>query len=224
MKGFGRYLPWLMVAVFGVYSLGGLRSSSSKRGDYDLREFGRLPVLLNGRVQPFDSVARNALLQIRRRQTVWLGEEGKMSAMEWLTQVMMKPAAADGLKVFRMDHPDVISLLNLAQDEKYFSFEELRPAIEELEKQARRVVAKPAAERTAFERQIYHAYQRQWLYLRLKETLKPEGVDDLAAEVAAYRAAIPAGVAAVRARELGQEYSEEDFKRLMGKIEALLGD
>jgi len=26
-------------------------------------EFGRLPVLLNGRVQPFDSVARNSLLQ-----------------------------------------------------------------------------------------------------------------------------------------------------------------
>jgi len=36
-----------------------------KDGEFHVREFGRLPVLLNGRVQPFDSVARNSLLQIR---------------------------------------------------------------------------------------------------------------------------------------------------------------
>ena len=42
---------------------------------FHTRDFGRLPVLLNGRVQPLDSVARNTLLQIRERQSV-----GELSA------------------------------------------------------------------------------------------------------------------------------------------------
>ena len=37
---------------------------------FHTRDFGRLPVLMDGRFQPFDSVARNSLLQIRERQTV----------------------------------------------------------------------------------------------------------------------------------------------------------
>jgi hypothetical protein len=32
---------------------------------FDVAAFGRLPVWANGRVQPFDSVARTRLLQIR---------------------------------------------------------------------------------------------------------------------------------------------------------------
>ena len=45
-----------------------------KEASFHVREFGRLPVLLNGRIQPFDSVARNALLQIRSTGDVPLEE------------------------------------------------------------------------------------------------------------------------------------------------------
>ena len=37
---------------------------------FDMDAFGRLPVLEGGRVKPLDSVARNALLMIRSKQSV----------------------------------------------------------------------------------------------------------------------------------------------------------
>jgi hypothetical protein len=51
---------------------------------FHYREFGRLPVLMDGRFQPFDSVARNSLLQIRTKQSVLLDDGRSASATEWL--------------------------------------------------------------------------------------------------------------------------------------------
>ncbi len=40
-----------------------------------MQKFGRLPVLLNGRIKPLDTVARNSLLIIHGKQT--LGAESR---------------------------------------------------------------------------------------------------------------------------------------------------
>src|SRR5207247_2221742 len=61
--------------IFGAWILSGLRSPHDK-GAFQVSQFGRLPALLNGRVQPLDSVARNSLLQIRGTQTVPLEGNG----------------------------------------------------------------------------------------------------------------------------------------------------
>ena len=63
MKMFWKILPWCFVALFGAEIVAVVLPRSD--GAFHVREFARLPVLLNGRVQPFDSVARNSLLQIR---------------------------------------------------------------------------------------------------------------------------------------------------------------
>src|SRR5207247_6393015 len=63
MKLFWKTLPWLFVALFGAEIVAVILPKHD--GEFHVREFGRLPVLLNGRVQPFDSVAHNSLLQIR---------------------------------------------------------------------------------------------------------------------------------------------------------------
>ncbi len=79
-----------------------------------------MPVTANGRIEPLDSLARNSLLEIREKQTLntepWKGwnEHPKIiSATEWLANVMMNPAVADDWPVFRVDNPDLISLLKL---------------------------------------------------------------------------------------------------------------
>ena len=56
-----KRLPWILTAVLGVWLLAGFVPPRDGEG-FHIKEFGRLPVLLNGRVQPFDSVARNSLL------------------------------------------------------------------------------------------------------------------------------------------------------------------
>ena len=83
-----RVLPWILALLCLGWAVAGLLPKSAEGIDID--GFGRLPVLLNGRIQPFDSVARNSLLEIRTRQTVRV-EGGQMSAMEWLLEVISEP-------------------------------------------------------------------------------------------------------------------------------------
>ena len=91
-----KWIPWLIFAVFAAEIVAILLPKQDKGLHY--QEFGRIPVLLNGRVQPFDSVGRNALLQIRGTASVPLEEKKsyefwrhpeKLKATQWLLEVML---------------------------------------------------------------------------------------------------------------------------------------
>ena len=60
------FVPVVVVVVMALWALMGLlRLPSVADGQPDLYGFGRLPVLLDGRIQPIDSTARNAMQVIR---------------------------------------------------------------------------------------------------------------------------------------------------------------
>ena len=123
-----KWIPLILVVVMAGWVLSGLHQPPET--GFHAREFGKLPVLMNGRFQPFDSVARNSLLQIRTKQTVYETDDGKaqtLSAMDWLLEVMMKPETADDRKVFRIDNNEVTELLKLPDNQKYYSFNQIRP-------------------------------------------------------------------------------------------------
>ena len=67
-----KWLPWIVISVFAAWVIGSLMPVREK--GFRLTEFGKLPVLLNGRVQPFDSVGLNSLRQIRSTSDVPLEE------------------------------------------------------------------------------------------------------------------------------------------------------
>src|SRR5687767_1404257 len=208
MNRLARALPWILVAVFAAWVLSSLRPA--KEPGFKLTEFGKLPVLLNGRVQPLDSVARNSLLQIRTKQTVLL-EDGKtsMPAIQWLAETLMKPEVADTRKIFRIDHPEVLALLKLPEKEKYHSANDIKPAIAEMQKQTDRIAGVDEKLRTPFEQQIMKLANGLMLYNRLKNSLKHETTSDFAKELESYRKVIAPGVAAVRAQQSGQEFSQQ---------------
>ena len=94
MKKWLSWTPWILFAVFGIEALVALRPRPDK--EFQFRAFGELPVLLNGRVQPLDSVARNSLLQIRSTQEVPLAEKKawefwkhpkKLKPTEWILEI-----------------------------------------------------------------------------------------------------------------------------------------
>jgi len=212
-----KWLPWILVLVMAGWVLSTLRPKPET--GFRTREFGRLPVLMNGRFQPFDSVARNSLLQIRQRQNVVWKEDGKyqtMSARDWLIEVMMKPERADDRKIFRIDNVELISLLKLTEEQKYYAFAELKPQYQEIGGQAERIAKIEAANRSTFERQLMKLYNAVTLYQRLQVSLKPLKTDDFAAEVNEYEKSLAAGVAAVRAREAGQAYDKALLDKFLG--------
>ena len=56
-KKWQRWLPWVVTAIMGLWVVSAIGRAKEK-GEYDLDQFSKLPVLLDGRIQPFDSVAR----------------------------------------------------------------------------------------------------------------------------------------------------------------------
>jgi cytochrome c-type biogenesis protein CcsB len=214
-----KWLPWLPVAVFAVWVLSALRPTPGT--GFQTREFGRLPVLLNGRIQPMDSVARNSLLQLRTKQSVSLDHGQTLTATEWLVEVMMKPDAADERRVFRIDNLELLGMLKLPENEKYFSFSQLRPQYDEVVKQGNRVLEREeqklstSENRSVFEKQLLKLHEALQLYERLIVSLRPPGSDNFTAELDGYRKAIEPGVAAVQASQTGKSFDKEAYDSIL---------
>ena len=81
MKWIYKILPWCFAALF-VAEIIAVVMPKQDTG-FHIREFGRLPVLLNGRIQPFDSVGLNSLREIRGTGDVPL--EGNAADGSWGT-------------------------------------------------------------------------------------------------------------------------------------------
>lgn len=64
-----KHLPWIITAIFALYVASNLRAPKDE-GEFNTREFAKIPVVLHGRIQPLDSVARNALMIIRGNSKV----------------------------------------------------------------------------------------------------------------------------------------------------------
>ena len=70
-------IPYFVTALFGLMMLSALREPKPAGPMNDVG-FGRIPVLREGRLQPLDSVAMNALIQIRGTRKVPLdGQDAK---------------------------------------------------------------------------------------------------------------------------------------------------
>ncbi|HXF09466.1 MAG TPA: cytochrome c biogenesis protein CcsA [Desulfuromonadaceae bacterium] len=211
-----KFIPIVLAVLMLGWVLSGMVQKSE--AGFHFREFGKLPILSGGRYKPFDALARTSLLQIRTRQSVSWKENGHwktMSATEWLVEVMMKPFDADDRPIFRIDNNEVLALLKLPDNQKYFSFRQIMPGLDEINRQAERIEGIEAAKRTVFETQLMKLDEALNLYQRLQVTLKPPATDDFAAELDAYQKNIVPGIEALKAREAGKKYDEKAFNILV---------
>src|SRR5437773_608786 len=140
-----KWLPFIFTGLIAAWFLSTVRAPADK--DFAYTEFGKLPVVFNGRLKPIDSLARNSLLQLREKQTLntepwkdWNEKPKIISATEWLATLMMDPSVADNWPAFRVDNPELIALLHLPgkdkvqmQDGKHYSWNQIAPALKKLD-------------------------------------------------------------------------------------------
>ncbi len=230
MKAFYKILPWFFLGLFATEIV--VVMLPKRDGELHAREFGRLPVLLNGRIQPLDSVARNALLQIRSTGDVPLEEvpswkfwhhPPKLSSTDWLLETFFKPQVADTRPIFLIHHPEIISELKLGEKGveksglRYYTFAELGPVLSEIGAQGRQASEiKEDAQRTTYQKQILKLGNAVILYQRLKNSMQPAGTRDFAGVIAEYQAALPAGLAAFRAQQAGGTVDEAALRKFAG--------
>ena len=221
-----KWLPWICVVIFASWFLGGVEAPKPKNG-FDMAAFGRLPVLLNGRVQPFDSVARNSLLSISGRSIVRFTNTvptlPPLSALEWLLDTMARPDLADKFQIFRVQDPDLQGFLGGEQAGlQYFSFDGLTNQFDQLQSQAQKVLdsEKDKGEdaeklRTPYQKDLMHLYESVFLYTRLKNSLEPEGSSDFRDELKMYQESIGPGRVALDAVDKSpRTANQQDLDRI----------
>ena len=207
--------------VFGIavlVLLGGLRTSKVD-SDFDLEAFAELPVQVGGRIKPLDSVARNTLLILSARQKVVTDEGVTLSPIEWFLDLTMRPELADTYPVFKIEFPDDLGLVGLAeQGQRYYSFNELLPFSEELSRLHGEI--NPAPElRSPYEKQIADINNGLIRYHRVMHSLHPIGeaerLDRLVDEYQSYLATIQVGMVELRKQQAGEEFDAALLKRFI---------
>jgi ABC-type transport system involved in cytochrome c biogenesis permease subunit len=228
-SGWRKFAPWIIVAVMGLWIVSGLRTAKNHT-EFQVEEFSQIPVLLNGRVQPWDSVARNSLLMLRGKSTVLLTDRPqeelgffekaslkKMTAMEWLLEAMTQPELADTRYIFRIDNAEVLNMLKLPVDRKFFTFNEIRTEFEVIRQEARRISEQRIEEQaqTAREKGAMKVNFAVNLYFRIKNSIRPEHIENFTDRIVAGREMIAPGLAALAKAEKQEEHDTEDLQGIM---------
>jgi ABC-type transport system involved in cytochrome c biogenesis permease subunit len=182
-------LDWALPACFAALALcivmmGVIRAKSEVADDeFDVKGFGELPVMFEGRVKPLDTFARNTLIVISGRQYIvhggktrevdssgeavkptdrpegeWPKKEMKVSAADWLLQVVADPLAANKYRVFRIENLDILDTLELNRRKGFrYCLDEFGPNLGKLDpilKQARLKAQEDEASLNTLERKV----------------------------------------------------------------------
>ena len=149
----------------------------------DVCGFAQLPALNGGRIKPLDTVARTSLLLLRGKQTL-RGGGRVISADEWLLDMVYRPSEADAYPVFEIDDPDVLGVMGIQQTaNRYYSFTDLRPHLQEIENQAQQADQAKPEQRSRYQTAISNLQDRIALYQKLQNTLQMAGHDRVSDEV-----------------------------------------
>lgn len=213
-----KFIPYLVLALGALWNASTLAPRQTE-SEFDLDGFGRLPVLANGRIKPLDTVARSSLLQLQGRQRVKTDEKSSIQPIEWLATLGFDSAKANTYRTFEIVHPDVLALFKLQPDDgdkkKRFSFNQLKEGIPELMRQSQLAQQFEAQQRSPFQSAVVQLHVNLNLYHELKHTFVMPDSEDFLSELLHFQASLPAGVAAIRARQQGEDYSEEAFNKLI---------
>lgn len=192
-----KHFPLLVTLLALVAVLATLRAPKG-RADYDTAGFSRLPVLVNGRVKPMDTVARTSILLMQGRQRVVTPDGRSLTPAEWLLDVLFIGHDADHYQVFEITHPEALAMLNLSAEEgagkKRFSLRQFAGKLADLDRQAKLADDVDTAARTTFQRAVIQLRNSVALYQRLQNTLAPSDSHDFLPRLAQWEAA-PSGAA-----------------------------
>jgi ABC-type transport system involved in cytochrome c biogenesis permease subunit len=165
----GSMANWLVpVAVVGLAAMwvvSAMQTPRAEDGQMQLYEAGKLPVMYQGRIKPFDTLARNSLRIISDYETFKDAEGRRQPAVKWLLDVIARPSEAVKHKVVRIQNLEVLDVLGLERREGFhYAIEEFQDKMDKFEDQSRRAREKKAADLTVYDKKILELDTRLRLY------------------------------------------------------------
>ena len=212
-----KFAPWIISLVLLVWAFSKMLPPKEPPG-FDVPGFGKLPVLVDGRVMPMDTLARLTLSEMNHHGVYTTASGNTEQPSRGLMEILMRPEHSDTAKLFEVSNQEVVDLFG-SQDAKgqfvLYSFNELKPFFGEIEKQAGLAAQTEAETRNPFERGIIKLRDSLRLYLELKNTLQAEDSPDFGEEIRAFEMAIQPGLQAVRDRDANKPFNQHDFERIL---------
>jgi len=220
-----RFIPWIILIVMAGWVGGNWVPPKVAKDNVDFARFGKLPVLVGGRVKPLDTVARNSLLIIHGKQELRLEDERTLSAIAWLADVLFNAPAADQYPAFLIQNDEVLGLFGWQQSQrKYFSFSEFSPFLKQIEGQGDQAEKLEAVQRSAYQSAILNLRNGLILYQRLKNSAQLESARNFAAELKIYAENVPVAARAAVQAQRGENFDRtklNDVAELIQKYEKI---
>ncbi len=175
----GCRLLFAFVAVAHVVAGRGIAQSADRSPwPADVVEaIEELPVQDAGRIKPLLAYARQILLQLSERQSITLADDTKLSATEWLLDVMFRNAVTRDDRVFLVTNKEILDAIEVSHDARKmrdrYSYNELASGVQklfELSDQYRATLQrerKKVGDLPLVQGQILGLADDVWLYQRL---------------------------------------------------------
>ena len=212
-----RFVPWILGVVLIFWAISRMLPPKDAPG-FDLNGFAKLPVLVGGRVMPMDTLARLALSEMNHHGSYNTAGKNVEQPSRGFLDIVMMPEHSDTAKLFEVSNQEILDLFG-SQDAKgqfvSYSFNDLKPYFQEIEKQAAAASQVDPETRSPFQRGILKLRDSLRLYLQLKNTLQAEDSPDFGKEIVAFQMVIKPGMQAVRDRDAGKPFDNEDFERIV---------
>ena len=185
-----RLAGWIMaggtVMLAALLIAGVAMPPRAELGEMNLYEFGKLPLVYEGRVKPFDTLARNSLLVISGKQSFKDAEDNRQPAIRWLLDVIARQDLAVEHKVFKIDNLELLNTLGLKHRPGHtYSIAEFRGKIDALEEQAGLAhEVEEAWMLSVYQKKVLELYEKLQLYSKLSFAFRPPAIDREDAEQA----------------------------------------
>lgn len=202
-----RFFPWIVLILMAGWIGADWVPPKVANGDLNLTKFGKLPVLVGGRLKPLDTVARNSLLIIHGKQELRLENGQTLGAIAWLADVLFDAPVADQYPAFLIQNDEVLGLFGWQQSQrKYFSFSEFSPFLKQIEEQGDQADKLEAVQRSAFQSAILNLRNGLTLYQRLKNSVQLEGTQNFSDELKVYIENVPGAARAAVQAQRGEAF------------------
>jgi ABC-type transport system involved in cytochrome c biogenesis permease subunit len=192
-----RYFPWVVVGVAAVCVLAVAWPREMPTDGLKLDEFGRLPVVYEGRVKPLDTVARNTLRYLSGKQSFKDASGQTQPAIKWFLDTVARPSGvARSHKVLRIDNLELLETLGLERRQGFrYAIDEFADKISELDRQVQQASGLDPEKLTIHQKKMLELAKKLETILRFEQSFEPP--------------------------QLRPEHAKEDITAAMHKLDAL---
>jgi ABC-type transport system involved in cytochrome c biogenesis permease subunit len=166
--------PLLVVSLCTVWVGSKAISPTHDKQGWRLDEFGKLPLVYEGRVKPFDTLARNSLSRLSQKQTFRDRDGARQPAVRWLLDVISRTQQGRAHQVFRIENMELLDVLGLERRKGFrYAIEEFHDSLDKFSHQVRLAREREETERTTFQRKVLEVDHRMGHFRVLEEAFRP---------------------------------------------------